>query len=161
MVAAACSSLFLESRFAGGIASALQRIDPMLPAGPLSADDPHGFSWILGIATAMTTLVWLGVTLLTRPEPETKLREFYAKVHPAGPGWGPIAQLEGGPPRGVLGPSFFHWVLGLTLVYSTLFGTGDLLFGQIAHGVMLMLLAVISGTLLFWNLNRTGWTTFR
>lgn len=161
MVAAACSSLFLESRFAGGIASALQRIDPMLPAGPLSPDDPHGFSWILGIATTVTTLVWLTVTLATKPEPESKLREFYAKVHPAGPGWGRIAQLEAGPPRGILGPSFFHWILGLALVYGVLFGTGDLLFGHIAQGAALMLMAIVSGALLFWNLNRTGWTTFR
>jgi solute:Na+ symporter, SSS family len=161
MVAAACSSLFLEARLATGVANTLRGIDPLLPAGPLNPDDPHGFAWILGIATTVTTLMWLLVTVLTKPEPEAKLREFYAKVRPAGPGWGPIAQMEGGPPRGILGPSFFHWVLGLALVYGALFGMGDLLFGRIAPGLLLMLVAVLSAGLLFWNLNRTGWTTFK
>jgi hypothetical protein len=49
----------------------------------------------------------------------------------------------------------------LALVYGTLFGMGDLLFGRLAQGLMLVLLAVVSAVLLFWNLNRTGWTTFR
>jgi solute:Na+ symporter, SSS family len=161
MVAAACSSLFLESRFATSIADGLRRVDPLLPAGPLTPDDPHGFAWILGIATTVTTLTWLAVTMLTKPEPEAKLREFYLKVRPAGPGWGPIAQIEGPPPQGILGASFFHWILGLALVYGTLFGMGDLLFGRLAQGLLLVLLAVVSAVLLFWNLNRTGWTTFR
>ncbi len=161
MVAAACSSLLLESPLASGLVDRLRAIDPLLPAGPLNPDDAHGFAWILGIATAITTLVWLLTTLLTKPEPEEKLREFYAKVRPAGPGWGPIAPLENGPVRGILGPSFVHWILGLALVYGTLFGTGDLLFGRMMQGVLLLVLAVGSAGLLFWNLNRTGWTTFR
>ena len=161
MVAAACSSLFLESPYSGGIAAALRHIDPLLPNGPMNPDDAHGFSWILGLATAVTTLVWLAVTLSTRPEPEAKLRAFYAKVHPAGPGWGPIARLEGGPQRGILGPAFFHWILGLTLVYSALFGTGDILFGQPLLGIGLMVLSACCGVLIFWSLNRTGWSAFK
>ena len=161
MCAAAFSSLFLESRFASGITSMLQRIDPQLPSGAMNPDDPHAFSWILGLATLMTTVTWLTVTLLTKPEPEEKLRAFYAKTHPAGPGWGRIATLEGGPQKGVLGPAFFHWVLGLSLVYSALFGTGDVLFGRPFQGLALIAFAGCCAVVLFWNLNRTGWSAFR
>ncbi len=161
MIAAAASSLFLESRFSGGIVGALRSVDPMLPAGPLNPDDPHGFSWILGIATAFTTLVWIAVTMLTPAEPQTKLDAFYAKVHPAGPGWRAFARAAGRPPDNTLATATVNWILGLILVYGALFGTGYILFSHWLAGSVLLASATLSGIALFWNLNRTGWTAFK
>jgi Na+/proline symporter len=41
----------------------------------------------LVITVASTTIVWITVTLLTRPADRSKLIEFYRLVQPAGPGW--------------------------------------------------------------------------
>src|SRR5215468_2265555 len=45
------------------------------------------------ITGAITTVAWLLVTLLTKPEPEQTLVDFYRRVHPAVYGWGRIAKL--------------------------------------------------------------------
>ena len=57
--------------------------------------------------------------------------------------------------------NFFHWVLGFTLVYAMLFGAGDLLFGRYAPGGGLMALSASCLAVLFWSLNRRGWSVWR
>lgn len=49
---------------------------------------PNHYRLLFGIT--ITTAIWLIVTLLTRPTGKKKLREFYLKVRPAGPGWKPV-----------------------------------------------------------------------
>jgi Na+/proline symporter len=57
--------------------------------------------------------------------------------------------------------NFFHWVLGFTLVYAMLFGVGDLLFGRIAPGCGLLALSGSCLGVLFYSLNRRGWSVWR
>jgi len=57
--------------------------------------------------------------------------------------------------------NFFHWVLGFTLVYAMLFGVGDLLFGRVAPGCGLLALSGSCLAVLFWSLNRRGWSVWR
>src|SRR5688572_29093950 len=57
----------------------------------LSGDDPRGFAILLMTTTAVTTAAWLTVTYLTAPEPRERLREFYARARPGGPGWTAVA----------------------------------------------------------------------
>ncbi len=45
------------------------------------------------IIVAWSSLVWILVTLLTKPEREEKLKSFYSRVHPGGVGWKKIADL--------------------------------------------------------------------
>src|SRR5205807_3642171 len=99
MTAAGLSSLFLQSGAAAGLVEKLRGLDPRLPSGPLNSDDPHGFAWLLILTTSFTTVCWIAVTLLTPPEPESKLREFYRKVRPSALGWRPIAAKENVPSR--------------------------------------------------------------
>ena len=97
----------------------------------LDSTTARGFALNLIITTSVTTVVWLVVTFATPPEPGEKLRAFYTKVRPAGPGWGRIAAETGlTPPRGELARNFAGWLLGIALVYSIMFGTGALLFRQ-------------------------------
>ena len=92
---------------------------------------PKGFAMNLIITTIATTIVWLTATFLTSPEPRETLRAFYTKVRPAGGGWAPIASETGlEPPRGEMGRNTIAWILGIALVYSIMFGTGALIFGQ-------------------------------
>ena len=159
MTAAAISSLFLQSRFATGVVEVFRRFDPKLNPGPLDSSTPHGFAWVMLLTTSITTISWLAVTFLTRPEPEQKLREFYRKVQPSAFGWGHIAQLEGTNSRQSLAWSAFDWVLGVGMIYCSLFGIGRLIFGPMWHGFVLLAIAALCLYLLFWDLNRRGWDT--
>jgi Na+/proline symporter len=159
MTAAAISSLFLQSHLATGTVEMLRRIDPKLNPGPLDSATPHGFAWVMILTTSITTISWLIVTFLTPPEPEQKLREFYRKVQPSAFGWGRIAQMEGTSSRQSLAWSAFDWLLGVGMIYCSLFGIGRLIFGPVWHGLLLLAIGGLCLWLLFWDLNRRGWDT--
>jgi SSS family solute:Na+ symporter len=96
---------------------------------------------------ATTTAVWIAVTLLTRPTERGQLLEFYRKVRPAGPGWGPIAAeagVVGGSPDSMAG-SLLGWVMGCVFVYAALFGTGSALYGNWPQAMMWLVGFVVSG----------------
>jgi len=95
--------------------------------------------------TLVTTIVWVAVTLLTKPEPESILLAFYRKVRPQVTGWRPIAALapEIAETRG-LRRNLWCWVLGSVMVYSALFGVGKLLLLQPGVGAVLVIVATVS-----------------
>jgi hypothetical protein len=87
-----------------------------------------------------------------------KLISFYRNVHPAGTWWRPVAREAGIPERtGEIGPNFLNWILGIALVYATLFGIGEIIFGNWSRGILFVGFAVAAAALMTWNLNRTGW----
>ena len=99
----------------------------------------------LVITVASTTIVWITVTLLTRPADRSKLIEFYRLVQPAGPGWRQIraeAGATGSPDR--LSEALLGWTLGCAFVYAALFGTGSFLYGKTAQGLLWSLVFVVS-----------------
>ena len=160
MSAAGVSSLFLQSRLASGITSFIQQhIDSQLPDGPLNALHPHGFAWLMILTTSFTTIAWLTVTLLTKPEPEEKLRAFYRKVLPSKFGWAHIAELEGEDSKQSLLWSAIDWVAGCAMIYLSLFGLGHIIFGRWLLGIAMLIGAALMGRFLFWDLNRRGWET--
>ena len=79
----------------------------------------RGFAANLIVTTGVTTVVWLVVTMLTKPEPEATLAAFYERVHPAGPGWSRFGTRG----SGELWRNAAMWVAGMVLVYSTMFAT--------------------------------------
>jgi Na+/proline symporter len=116
---------------------------------------PEGFALTLIATTAVTTAVWVVVTLATRPEPRETLEAFYRKVRPAGPGWRPIAEATGlAPPKGEIGRNTAHWLLGIALVYAIMFGTGATIFGQPGRALAWGALAAVSGLLLWAGMRR-------
>jgi Na+/proline symporter len=159
MTAAATISLSLESRLGMPIVRALHVIDPQLLLQPLDSDDPHGFAWLMLITTLLTTIVWLTVTLATKPEPQVTLQNFYDRVRPAALGWKKFAPPL--PGDHTLAWNFFHWVLASAMVYAMLFGFGNVLFGHLALGVAMLAAGVAALGVLFWSLNRRGWSTFK
>ncbi len=111
----------------------------------LDTDTPTGFALNLIITTIVTTIVWLAVTFLTRPEPAEKLRAFYEKVRPAGGGWNPVAaELGLEPIRGQLGRNPIMWIFGMLLVYSIMFATGSYLFHDLRTAIVLTAVALLS-----------------
>ena len=113
------------------------------------------------VTTTLTTIVWLSSTFLTEPEPQEKLQAFYDLVRPASFGWKPFAKKNSLEMKGELSLSFFHWILGCSLIYGVLFGTGDLLFGRLLPGFVLIGVGVVGAALLFWSLERNNWNVFR
>jgi solute:Na+ symporter, SSS family len=120
-------------------------------SGTFDAGTPLGFAQTMLTTVGMTTMVWLAATFATRPEPEAKLAEFYRRVRPAGPGWAAVAAVAGvspTPPAERLAPNFVNWLLGMAVVYSTLFAIGQLIFGSVGTFSGLVVIAVACAVLL-------------
>jgi len=115
------------------------------------------FPFTLYPIVAGTSVVWLVVTFLTKPTEEKTLLEFYRKVHPGGIGWKDIAaKLPDVKSDTGFGFMFMNWILGVVLVYTSLFGIGKLIFGEYLLAMLFLLLAVISGIIIFRNLGKQG-----
>jgi Na+/proline symporter len=102
-------------------------------------------------SVALTTVVWVVVTFLTKPSDIETLRRFYRKARPAGRGWAKVIgpeELDG--PRDKLSLAFLGWVFGCTFVYSGLFGTGALLYGHSLQGVVCLSATLGAGLGLAW-----------
>jgi len=108
---------------------------------------------------AWTTVCWLAVTFLTRPEPDDRLVAFYRRVRPAGPGWARIARLAGGPPAERLGGLVGVWIAGCCLVYAVLFGLGALIFRSPFAVLPYAAVAVLAAAFIAYRLQRQGWRT--
>ena len=100
-------------------------------------------AWVMLVTVAVSTVVWLAVTFLTRPEPDSVLDAFYRRVRPGGPGWRTVsARLGFGReqiPGGAL--AWANWLAGVVAVYATLFGIGKVVFGELASGLKLLAIA--------------------
>ena len=97
-------------------------------------------------SVALTTVVWIVVTFLTKPADVETLRRFYRTVRPAGRGWAKfVGPEEMTGPRDSLSLSFLGWVFGCTFVYSALFATGAFLYGQPMQGTVCLVVSIGAG----------------
>jgi Na+/proline symporter len=102
------------------------------------------------VIVVVSTVVWLIVTLLTKPTPDAVLKGFYERVHPGGPGWkaierqcGQAATTHG--TRDIAGA-----ISGAVFIYASLFALGRLLLGfPVNMWVIPGLIAVASGIAMF------------
>lgn len=110
----------------------------------------------LAVTVGLTTLTWVTVTLLTKPESEEKLRDFFEKVQPAGITLRGRRTAQGAPvlyrsPE-KFAPLFLKWLAGSLMIYLFLFGTGELLLGS----TLPALLMLATGCLIFVRLKQTA-----
>jgi Na+/proline symporter len=107
---------------------------------------------------SVTTIAWLVVTLITRPESEAVLLRFYRKVRPDVSGWRPVAALAPDVPQTRdLGRNLLDWVLGTAMVYCALFGVGKLILGEPLLGVVLLIISAACAWGLYADLSRRHW----
>ena len=100
----------------------------------------------------VTTSIWLLVTYITPSDDTETLVKFYNKTKPGGPGWNIIKNNSGISnekedwivPRGII-----CMIIGCVSIYSALFSTGYLIYGEINLGLIFLLITIISGYLLF------------
>jgi Na+/proline symporter len=115
---------------------------------------PLGFAQSLLVTVGITTLVWLAATFATSPEPAPVLEAFYRRVTPAGPGWASVALRTGVQSPDSIAPNVVNWLLGIVMVYSVLFGLGELLFGSVALAALAAAVAAGAGAIVNGNLKR-------
>jgi len=125
----------------------------------LDSDKPNEFAWLMIVTTAIATVTWIAVTLLTNPEPEATLLAFYRRTRPAF-GWGPIAALapEVKPVRDTKS-NLLCWMAGCVFIYGALFGVGKLLFGHTGLGLAILTVAAAAGYVIYRDLDRRGWAS--
>ncbi len=147
------------SEIAAMVASGLISLVLTIPSIKNTLFGAEGFlpGWAeFPFVVAVTTSIWLVVTLVTPSEDPSVLRSFYKKTQPGGPGWARVisdAQKEGvdlqedhapwSVPSGILA-----MLLGCALIYSTMFSTGYLIYGNYNLAFPLLGLALVSGYLL-------------
>jgi Na+/proline symporter len=121
--------------------TAIHLIKPRFPDGDLRAD-----AWVMLVTVAVSTVVWLGVTFATKPEPDRVLEAFYRRVRPGGPGWAVVSERAGfgreSIPGGAL--AWTNWIAGIVAVYSSLFGIGKLVLGNLVPGLVMLAIAVVA-----------------
>jgi Na+/proline symporter len=125
-------------------------------SGVVAGDDPNATAKRLLITVVATTIVWIVVTFVTKPESEATLTRFYARVRPSGAGWGPVARRVGVSSEDNLGIALLDWIAGLGLVYGCLFGIGRLVLGDVAAGLGWCALALGCGAVIARSLRKPG-----
>ena len=107
-----------------------------------------------------TTLIWITVTFLTKPDSNKDLINFCKKTNPGGPGWKKIKieALKKGicfdketdnkwsVPLGII-----CMLLGSFAIYSFLFSTGYFIYGEINNGISFLTIGIIFATVLKYN----------
>jgi len=127
-------------------------------------DEPDWMKLVGGVA--VTTVVWLLVTLLTRPTDDATLRRFCRLVRPGGPGWRPVllragadgdseVALEGrwGVPMEIL-----CMAIGCTAVYAALIATGYWIYGHYVPAAVLTVVSAGASALLIRTWSRVNET---
>jgi Na+/proline symporter len=108
--------------------------------------DPNADAVVMLVTVALSTIVWVTVTYVTGPESDAVLDRFYRRVRPGGPGWARVSERLGygreSIPGGAL--NWTNWLAGVIAVYTTLFGIGKLVFGDLGVGLALLAVAALS-----------------
>jgi hypothetical protein len=121
--------------------TAINVIKPHYAAGDLKAD-----AVVMLVTVAVSTVVWLGVTFATKPEPDRVLEAFYRRVRPGGPGWATVSTRIGfgreSIPGGAL--AWTNWIAGIVAVYSSLFGIGKIILGSLLPGLAMLAVAAVA-----------------
>jgi SSS family solute:Na+ symporter len=131
------------SEISAMVTSFVVSVTAMQLVPPRFAGTPNADAWVMLVTVVVSTVVWVAVTFLTRPEPDSVLDAFYRRVRPGGPGWKSVsARLGFGRepiPGGTL--AWTNWIAGIVAVYSTLFGIGKVVFGELSSGLILLVIA--------------------
>ncbi len=107
---------------------------------------------VLGVA--ITTAVWLSVTLLTPATERATLQAFYDRIRPFNWGW--RRAVETGPTEGSFTAALSCWFLGCAVVYAALFGTGFLLYGRADIATACFTIVAVAAVALFRKLPQVG-----
>ncbi|MEM7087082.1 MAG: sodium:solute symporter family protein [Bacteroidota bacterium] len=111
------------------------------------------------LSVGITTVCWVAVTVLTRPTQTQTLAKFYNSVTPYGKGWKPFKEIasQAKIPLNKGTDNFTidlaSMLLGIVFIYTSLFATGYIIYGNLTGALILVAIALISGVSVFklWN----------
>lgn len=104
----------------------------------------------------VTTIIWLIVTYISKPESSEVLQSFYKRTQPGGPGWSKVISEAAQDNKDIV-DSTEGWsvpsgivamLLGCVLIYSIMFATGYWIYGKNTLALSLTASAIISSYLL-------------
>ncbi|NEQ32455.1 MAG: Na+:solute symporter [Leptolyngbya sp. SIO4C5] len=101
------------------------------------------FGLRLLVTAGITTVIWIGVMLMTPPESEETLDRFYQKVRPGGPGWHRQRIRTGLSPAQDLKVDIQRVLAALLLLFGAMFAVGGFLLLQSLTGWLSLIIAVI------------------
>ncbi len=121
----------------------------------------HGlpFARTVLISVAFTTICWIITAFVSAPTSRERLIAFYKKVHPAGPGWRVIREAAGvtvaeaAQHSDHMGRAALGWISGCAVIWSSLFATGNYLYGRTSLALTLTAVSVVSGAVLLYVIN--------
>lgn len=109
------------------------------------------------IGVLLTSIAWIVATFVTPATDQNTLQAFYAKIQPKGSGWKPVIRSltpqqkhdisQNGDPG--LTSQILMMLLGCTVVYTALFGSGWLLLGNPVIGAVTLLISAGLAFVLF------------
>jgi len=112
---------------------------------------PNSFFLTVGF----TTVTWIVVTYLTKPEPQQHLITFYNKVRPEG-AWGPVAAASGIiPQKSRIANLVICWLSAVVMTYSLLFFTGKFIFHEWQESLIYFCIGTIAFFVLKVFMNKT------
>ncbi len=123
------------------------------------------FPYSTAMTAALSVIVWLSVTLLTKPVSESRLQDFYRKVRPGGIGWKRVYSLAGteiaekslSVRAGM--KTFISTIAGLVMTFGMLLAVGKLILGEVRTAIMLFILVAAAAVLLYFNIGRGARTS--
>lgn len=118
----------------------------------LDGKTAHDSAVRLVLVVIVSALCAFVAALLTKPEPTEHLVAFFRRVRPPRALWKPIADRAG-----VVDDDVFSWRtpvqigIAIVFVFTAMIGLGELILGSFALGVVLAVVAVVSG---WWTLRQ-------
>jgi len=108
---------------------------------------------VLGVG--ITTISWVLVTLVTRPTDAKTLSIFYNAITPYGIGWNPFKKIAKANDLSLKTTNdaftidLASMLLGILFVYSSLFATGYVIYGNVLGASILIGVALASAVIIF------------
>lgn len=148
----------ISAMFSSGIISILISI-PYVNGVLFGSDTVEGIfpSWFqFPLVVLITTIIWVAVTFLTKPDDDNVLFKFYSRVQPGGPGWSHILkkaskeniEISEKQEKWMVPSGLLAMLLGCALVYGVLFSMGSWIYGNITQAIILTILSILAGFLL-------------
>jgi Na+/proline symporter len=105
------------------------------------------FGLRLIVISLLTAMIWITVMLLTPPESDETLDEFYRRVRPSGWGWRRQAKRTGVPPGQNLQNDIQRVLAAILLLFGLMLSVGGFLLLRPTTGWIALIIGVIGG---FW-----------
>jgi solute:Na+ symporter, SSS family len=136
-------------------------VAPIIAYTAISLFTGLAFPDTLYLIVFFTIACTLAVTWLTPPTDRARLENFYRTTRVGGALWKPIAKTLPEVKGDTGFPALFaDWFFGIVLVYSTLFGTGKLIFGETPAALMYYATGALAAYMIYRDLSRRNWKTF-